>query len=111
MISKMRKIIMKGVQDIRTLPSRMEEGSVPYKLYMKLSMIEMEKFRRGKEKQSALDRVNVIDQRFREIEADRQKIITALKAEGIIRQCLSGVEKPLTIAALRTTTWPFKIRY
>jgi hypothetical protein len=77
---------------------------------MKLSILEMEKFRRGKEKQSALERVHHIDQRFRDIEAERQGIITALEAKGIRRQRLPGLEIAPT-AAPRTTTGPFKIKY
>ena len=107
----MTKRIMRGVQDIKTLSGRADEGTIPYKAYMKLSILEMEKFRRGKEKQSALERVHHIDQRFRDIEAERQGIITVLEAKGIQRQRLPGLEKPLATAAPRTTTGPFKIRY
>ena len=107
----MTKRIMRGVQDIKTLSGRADEGTIPYKAYMKLSILEMEKFRRGKEKQSALERVHHIDQRFRDIEAERQKIITALEAKGIRRQRLPGLEELPTTEAPRTTTGPFKIRY
>jgi hypothetical protein len=107
----MTKRIMRGVQDIKTLSGRADEGAIPYKAYMKLSILEMEKFRRGKEKQSALERVHHIDQRFRDIEAERQEIMTALGAEGIPRRCLSGAERSSTTTAPRTTTGPFKIRY
>lgn len=107
----MTKRIMRGVQDIKTLSGRADEGTIPYKAYMKLSILEMEKFRRGKEKTSALERVHHIDQRFRDIEAERQGIITALEAKGIRRQRLPGLEEPPTTAAPRTTTGPFKIRY
>ena len=86
----MTKRIMRGVQDIRTLSGRADEGTIPYKAYMKLSILEMEKFRRGKEKQSALERVHHIDQRFRDIEVERQKIMTALEAKGIRRQRPAG---------------------
>ena len=105
------KRIMRGVQDIKTLSGRADEGTIPYKAYMKLSILEMEKFRRGKEKQSALERVRNIDQRFRDIEAERQKIMTALEAKGIRRQRLPGLEELPTTEAPRTTTGPFKIRY
>ncbi|OIP92280.1 MAG: hypothetical protein AUK26_05040 [Syntrophaceae bacterium CG2_30_58_14] len=107
----MMKRIMRGVQDIKTLSGRADEGTIPYKAYMKLSILEMEKFRRGKEKQSALERVHHIDQRFRDIEAERQKIMTALEAKGIRRQRLPGLEELPTTEAPRTTTGPFKIRY
>jgi hypothetical protein len=105
----MTKRIMKGVQDIRTLSGRVDEGTIPYKAYMKLSILEMEKFRRGKEKQSALERVRNIDQRFQDIEAARQEIIRVLEAQGIPQRRLPVVEGPA--AAPRTTTGPFKIRY
>ena len=107
----MTKRIMRGVQDIKTLSGSADEGTIPYKAYMKLSILEMEKFRRGKEKQSALERVHHIDQRFRDIEAERQKIVTALEAKGIRRRSLPGLENPPATAAPRTTTGPFKIKY
>lgn len=109
MTSPMTKRIMKGVQDIRTLSGRVDEGTIPYKLYMKLSMLEMEKFRRGKEKTSALERVRKIDQRFQDIEAARQEAIRTLEAQGILHRRLPAVDGPT--AAPRTTTGPFKIRY
>ena len=112
----MTKRIMRGVQDIRTHSGRADVGAIPYKAYMKLSILEMEKFRRGKEKQNALDKVNRIDQRFRDIEAEREKIITALETTGIRRQSLPGFTAPpqttaTSVAAPRTTTGPFKIKY
>jgi hypothetical protein len=101
---------MRGVQDIRTRSGSADEGAIPYKAYMKLSILEMEKFRRGKEKTNALQMVHHIDQRFRDIEAERQKIMTALEAKGIRRERQPGLEEPPT-AAPRTTTGPFKIKY
>ncbi|PKN59999.1 MAG: hypothetical protein CVU53_05345, partial [Deltaproteobacteria bacterium HGW-Deltaproteobacteria-11] len=93
-----------------TLSGSVDENAIPYKAYMKLSILEMEKFRRGKEKQSALGRVHHIDQRFRDIEVERQKIVAALESNGTRRQRLPGLEEPPTTAP-RTTTGPFKIRY
>ena len=108
----MTKRIMRGVQDIRTLSGRADEGAIPYKAYMKLSILEMEKFRRGKEKTSALDRVHHIDQRFLDIEAARQEIFSVLEAKGIRRRRLpANIEELPTTEAPRTTTGPFKIKY
>ena len=107
----MTKRIMRGVQDIRTRSGSADEGAIPYKAYMKLSILEMEKFRRGKEKTSALDRAHHIDQRFRDIEVERQKIMTALEVKGIRRRRLPDLEEPLPTAVPRTTTGPFKIKY
>ena len=107
----MTKKIMRGVQDIRTNSSRVDDRSIPYKAYMKLSILEMEKYRRGKEKTSALERVQHIDQRFQDIEAEKQEIIAALDAKGIQRRRLPGLGELPTATAPRTTTGPFKIRY
>ncbi|MFA5179684.1 MAG: hypothetical protein WC405_00060 [Syntrophales bacterium] len=107
----MTKRVMRGVQDIKTLSGRADDGTIPYKAYMKLSILEMEKFRRGKEKQSALERVQKIDQRFQDIEAARQEIFSALEAKGIPRP-VSGPRGPeVPTGSPRTTTGPFKIRY
>jgi len=107
----MTKRIMRGVQDIRTLSGRADDGTIPYKAYMKLSILEMERFRRGKERQSALERVQKIDQRFKDIEAARQEIFGAMEAKGVRRPVPGpkGPEEPTE--APRTTTGPFKIRY
>jgi hypothetical protein len=71
----------------------------------------MEKFRRGKEKQSALERVQKIDQRFHDIEVSRQEIFSAMEEKGVRRRVpgTRGPEEP-TVAP-RTTTGPFKIKY
>lgn len=110
----MTKRIMRSVQDIKTHSGRADEGALPYKAYMKLSILEMEKFRRGKEKQSALEKVVQIDQRFRDIEAERQDIIAALESSGIRRQRpldLNGTPTTTMAAMSRTTSRPFKIKY
>ena len=105
----MTKRIMKGLQNIRTISGRGDDISIPHKAYMKLSVLEMEKYRRGKEKESALERVRNIDQRFQDIEAERQKLILSLEAQGADRRPISKLRGPE--AAPRTTTGPFKIRY
>ena len=35
----MTKRIMRGVQDIRTISGRVNESTIPYKAYMKLSIL------------------------------------------------------------------------
>ena len=105
----MTKRIMKGLQNIRTISGRGDDISIPHKVYMKLSVLEMEKCRRGKEKQNALEKVRNIDQRFQDIEAEKQKLILSLEAQGADRRPISKLGGPE--AAPRTTTGPFKIRY
>jgi hypothetical protein len=47
---------------------------------MRIASLELEKFRRGQERQSAMSRVKSIDDRSREIEAEQTLILKALKA-------------------------------
>ena len=101
------KKIIRGSQDIKTISGRAEEGSGPYKAYMKLSVLEMEKLRRGKEKTNSLARVANIDARFADIEKERMALLQMLgdlnseKAPGIRKH----FAKPGSSAGA------FKIRY
>ncbi len=70
---------IKGLQDIRSLSGRAREGAIPHKAYMRLSCLEMEKFRRAREKESAMVRVRNIDARFREIDSEEAMILRAMK--------------------------------
>lgn len=103
------KKIIRGLQDIRTLSGKVDQAFIPYKGYMKVSCLEMEKLRRRKERESAMQRVINIDARFLEIEAEKAGLLQALKE----RNCgnsdnAPGVEpKP----ALRRNTGGFKFKY
>ena len=101
------KRIFRGVQDIKTISGRADKGAVPYKAYMRLSVLEMEKFRRGKEKSSALARVANIDSRFRDIEKERAEIMQALADQGF--ENISGRGRPY--AAPKSSSGAFRIRY
>ncbi len=101
---------LRGLQDIRTLAGRVDQASVPYKAYMKLSSLEMEKLRRGEEKASALHRVKNIDTRFREIEKEKAGLLEVLtcrnKSGSLGNRPLEPV-KPQP----RRSTGGMKIRY
>lgn len=74
---------MRGLQDIRTLSGRV--GTVadePYRAYMRITCLEMEKARRSKEKESAMRRVNNIDARIAEIEAEKAELLGALGVQN-----------------------------
>ena len=44
------KKVLRGVQNIRTMSGRVDDQAIPYKAYMKSSVLEMEKHRRGVER-------------------------------------------------------------
>jgi len=105
-----RKRTMRGLNDIRTHSGMVEQGlTSPYKAYMKLSCLEMEKFRRGQERESARQRIENIDARFQEITAEEKEILQTLNnPDGGHPSPLQGVEsKP----APPPSAGGFKIRY
>jgi len=73
-----QKKILRGLRDLRTLSGRVDAGSIPYMGYMKIASLEMERARRGKEKDSALHRIQSIDARFQDIEGEKNKLLLAL---------------------------------
>ena len=73
--------ILRSLRDVRTHSGMVDKASNPYMGYMKVSCLEMEKCRRGKEKESAQQRVKNIEGRFREIEAEKAAILAALSEQ------------------------------
>ena len=71
----------RGVQDIRTMSERISVVDNPQKKYLTLAMLELERARRNKEKQSASQRVANIDQRLADITAEQTELLSAAEAE------------------------------
>jgi len=69
---------MRGLQDIRTLSGRVDQTSLPYRAYLKVGCLEMEKARRRKERDSASHRIENIDARMEEIEDEKAALLEAL---------------------------------
>ncbi len=66
------------MQNIRTGSGTSDQVSEPYKAFLRIGALEMEKSRRGKEKECAVIRVQNIDARFREIEAEKTELLEGL---------------------------------
>jgi hypothetical protein len=71
----------RGVQDIRTMTERISDADNPQRKYLALAMLELERARRNKEKQSAGQRVKNIDQRLADITAEQTELLAAAEAE------------------------------
>ena len=71
----------RGVQDIRTMSERISDADNPQRKYLALAMLELERARRNKEKQSASQRVANIDQRLADITAEQTELLAAAEAE------------------------------
>lgn len=106
----------KGINNIRTLSGRVDQRSLPYRSYMQITCLEMEKARRNMERKSASQRIALIDARLDQIEQAKQEMLQALAASGqavtasgqALAARLPGLElKP----APRRSAGGFKIRY
>jgi hypothetical protein len=99
----------RGLNNIRTLSGRVDQVSLPYRSYMQITCLEMEKARRGMERKSASQRIALIDARLDQIEKDKQQMLHALTASGQGTPArLPGLDpKP----APRRSAGGFKIRY
>jgi hypothetical protein len=99
----------KGLNNIRTLSGRVDQLSLPYRSYMQITCLEMEKARRGMEHKSASQRIAQIDARLEQIEKAKQELLQAVASSG------QGVPGPLSGLDLRPaprrSAGGFKIRY
>ncbi len=68
----------KGLTNIRTLSGRVDQTALPYRAYMQITCLEMEKARRKTERDSASKRVKQIDARLEEIAAEQRELLEAV---------------------------------
>jgi len=99
----------KGLTNIRTLSGRVDQVSLPYRSYMQITCLEMEKARRDMERKSASRRIALIDARLDEIDKAKQDLFQAVAARG---QGFAGRLPGLDLKpAPRRSAGGFKIRY
>jgi hypothetical protein len=99
----------RGLNQIRTLSGRADQLSLPYRSYMQISCLEMERARRNTERRSASQRIALIDTRIEEIEKSKQELLQAVAATGEGAQARLPGSRPEP--APRRNTGGFKIRY
>lgn len=93
--------IRKGLRDIFTLSGRVDRVSLPYRAFLKISCLEMEKARRTRERVAAIKTMRKIDIRLQEIEKEKAALLLMMEQPP-------GAAAPLMIAAMRGRQ---KIRY
>lgn len=71
---------LKYLKDIKTHAGSGNQTFYPHKAFMRISCLEMEKARRSKEKESALKRVAIIDNRLKEIKAEQDTLLNLTKS-------------------------------
>ncbi len=72
---------IKGVQNIRTHAGRANQSTQSYQAYFRIGALEMEKARRTTERESAMTRVNNIDNRVQEIEAEKSVLLEKIAVD------------------------------
>ena len=75
---------IRGLQNIRSHSGRGDQVSEPYRAFLRIGCLEMEKARRGKEKESAMLRVKIINERFQEIDAEKAELLKELDIRNTI---------------------------
>ena len=99
----------RGLRELRTLSGRVDQLSLPYRAYMQITCLEMEKARRRSERKSASQRIVDIDGRLKEIEAEKAALLQALEGRnGGQPIALRGFE---VRSAPRRSAAGFKLRY
>jgi hypothetical protein len=74
------QVATRGVKNIRTLSSRVDSAALPYRAYMQITALEMEKARRCAERASAARRIAEIDARLRDLEKEKTVLLAAVAA-------------------------------
>ncbi len=99
----------KTMRDIRTLSGKVDRIANPYMAYMQITCLEMEKARKGRERASALQRVENLNGRIRDIEAEKAALLRALAERGA--PSLSAPSNPGSRPAPPRSAGGLKIRY
>jgi hypothetical protein len=93
--------VRKGLRDIPTQSGRVDRVSLPYRAFLKISCLEMEKARRTRERVAAVKTMEKIDIRLQEIKKEKAALLLMMEQQP-------GAAVPLMIAKMRGGQ---KIRY
>jgi hypothetical protein len=99
----------RGLADLRTLTACWETPISPYKAYLRLSFLELERARRMQEVRVCGDRCDVIRGRFDEIDAKVAHIRASLDAAALRARAVEA--PPRSPAGRRPATRHFQVNY
>ncbi len=99
----------RGLREIRTLSGRADQVVLPYKAYMQITCLEMEKLRRQREKNNARQRILDLDARLVEIEAEKELLLKAV-GERNNAKCLDAAGAG-SRSGHRASTGGLRLRY
>ena len=70
--------ILRGLSDIRTRAGTSDQGLVPYRAYMVITVLEIEKHRRRTERQNLITRLKNVSVRLRAIDTEKAALLERL---------------------------------
>ena len=70
---------IRGVTDLRTHSGTPDQVIVPYKAYMAITALEMEKFRRETERHNLITRLNSVSAHLQRIDTEKTALLDRLK--------------------------------
>jgi hypothetical protein len=98
-----------GLSNIRTISGKVNQVVVPYRAYMQVTCLEMEKARRSAERQSAMARVTAIDCRLAAIDQEKTALLRSVDEPGKGASVRHPEARPGSGA--RSSARGFKLRY
>ena len=99
----------KTMRDIKTLSGRVDRIASPYMAYMQITCLEMERARKGRERASAVQRVETLDTRLREIDTEKSALLQALAVRFVAPA--AGTAPPASRPAPAARGGGMRIRY
>jgi len=107
------KRIIRGVKDIRTRSGTPDQVIVPYKAYMAITALEMEKFRRETERENLMLRLNNVNSRLLTVESEKAALLQRLGKEAASRPARRPIKssRPIRNCPAAGQAGGFKFQY
>jgi hypothetical protein len=68
----------RGLRDVLSPVGRGDQLAHPYRAYMQITCLEMERARRNQERKAAKQRIAIIDARLREVETEKAALLQSV---------------------------------
>ena len=101
-----RGIPRRGLADLRCLTSRATKRVAPYKAYLQVSFLELERSRHGQEINTTRARLKRMLDRCQEIETEKAAILAAAGQDGA-----AAIATPAAVRTLRHGRHRFGVTY
>ena len=102
---------IRGLQNIRTRSGAVDQVTVSYQAYTKITCLEMEKCRREKERTNLMTRLKNLDERLRSIALEQKSLLRRLGMRTNHQPVEVQVAKLKLKSPLPPTAAKFKLRY